>query len=119
MGTDDREVIELRRRIAALTDEARKNEEAWQRSHRREMELLEADSLATLFERLTDGLSGSYRLASVTLALVDPDDLGVGLARDGRRALRHEVDPADVARLLVLERLGAARAAEGRHARPR
>jgi diguanylate cyclase (GGDEF)-like protein len=73
MDKDDREIVALRRRIAVLTDEARKNEDAWQRSQRREMELLEADSLATLFERLTDGLSGSYRLASVTLALVDPD----------------------------------------------
>ena len=59
---DDRELIDLKRRIAALTDEARKNEEAWQRSQRREMELLEADSLDTLFERLTTGLRASYRL---------------------------------------------------------
>ncbi len=73
MGTDDREVIELRRRIAALTDEARKNEEAWQRSHRREMELLEAETLGDLLERLTTGLRDSYKLAAVTLVLADPD----------------------------------------------
>jgi uncharacterized protein YigA (DUF484 family) len=70
---DDRELIDLRRRIAALTEEARKNEDAWQRSQRREMELLEAETLGTLFERLTTGLGASYRLASVTLALADPD----------------------------------------------
>jgi diguanylate cyclase (GGDEF)-like protein len=73
MDKDDREIIALRRRISVLTEEARKNEDAWQRSQRREMELLEADSLGTLFERLTDGLRASYRLASVTLALADPD----------------------------------------------
>jgi len=70
---DDRELIDLRHRIAALTDEARKNEEAWQRSQRREMDLLEADSLDTLFERLTTGLRASYRLAAVTLLLADPE----------------------------------------------
>jgi diguanylate cyclase (GGDEF)-like protein len=73
MDKDDREIITLRRRIAVLTEGARKNEDAWQRSQKREMELLEADSLGTLFERLTDGLRASYRLASVTLALADPD----------------------------------------------
>ena len=50
----DKDLIGLRRRIAALTEEARKNEDAWQRSHRREMDLLEADTLGTLLERLTD-----------------------------------------------------------------
>ena len=45
---DERELIDLRRRLAALTEEARKNEEAWQRSQRREMDLLDADSLDTL-----------------------------------------------------------------------
>ena len=73
MHRDDRELIDLRRRIAALTDEARKNEDAWQRSQRREMELLEAETLGTLFERLTTGLRASYRLASITLVLADPE----------------------------------------------
>jgi diguanylate cyclase (GGDEF)-like protein len=73
VDADERELIELRRRIAALTDEARKNEDAWQRSHRREMDLLEADTLGTLLERLTTGLKTSYRLVSVTLVLADPD----------------------------------------------
>ena len=49
-------MIGLRRRIARLTEEASKNEDAWQRSHRREMDLLEADTLGTLLERLTAGL---------------------------------------------------------------
>jgi diguanylate cyclase (GGDEF)-like protein len=66
------EVIELRRRIAALKEEARKNEEAWKRSQRREMELLEADTLATLLVALTDGLRRGYGLEAVTLVLADP-----------------------------------------------
>jgi two-component system cell cycle response regulator len=70
---DDRELIGLRRRIAALTEEARKNEDAWQRSQRREMDLLEADTLGSLFEQLTAGLLASYRLAAVTLVLADED----------------------------------------------
>lgn len=70
---DDRELIDLRRRIAALTDEARKNDDAWRRSQQREMELLEADSLETLLERLTTGLRTSYGLATATLVLADPE----------------------------------------------
>jgi diguanylate cyclase (GGDEF)-like protein len=70
---DDRELIDLRRRLAALTEEARKNEDAWQRSQRREMELLDAETLGALFERLTTGLRASYRLAAVTLVLADQD----------------------------------------------
>ena len=88
---ESRELIDLRRRIAALTDEARKNEEAWQRSQRREMELLEADSLDTLFERLTTGLRASYRLAAVTLVLADPEhEVRHLLIAHGQRAAPHE-----------------------------
>src|SRR5512143_4050956 len=61
---NDNESMELRRRLAALTEEARRNEDAWQRAHQREMSLLEAGSLAELLERLTDGLRASYRLAA-------------------------------------------------------
>jgi two-component system cell cycle response regulator len=70
---DDREVIALRRRIAALLEDARANEAAWQRAQRRELELLEAPTLGVLLERLTDGLRLSYRAAAVTLVLVDPE----------------------------------------------
>ena len=51
MGTDDRELREMQRRIAWLTEEARRNQEAWQRSLRREMQLLEADTLDDVFEK--------------------------------------------------------------------
>ncbi len=63
----------LRGRLAALTEEARRNAEAWQRAQRREMALLEADTLGALLERLTEGLRDSYRLSSVTLVLADPE----------------------------------------------
>ena len=69
----DNESIELRRRLARLTEEARRNEDAWQRVHRREMSLLEAGSLGELIERLTYGLRASYRLAASTLVLADPE----------------------------------------------
>jgi len=62
---------ELERRIERLADEARKNEEAWKRAQAREMELLEADDLATLLSRATDGLRAGYSLEAVTLLLVD------------------------------------------------
>jgi diguanylate cyclase (GGDEF)-like protein len=70
---DDHEIERLRGRLAALTEEARKNDEAWRRAQAREMELLEADSLGTLLTRLTDGLRLSYGLDTVTLVLADPD----------------------------------------------
>jgi diguanylate cyclase (GGDEF)-like protein len=63
----------LRDKLAALTEEARKNAEAWQRAQRRELELLEAGTLGELLERLTSGLRASYRLGTVTLALADPE----------------------------------------------
>jgi diguanylate cyclase (GGDEF)-like protein len=70
--SNDSEAIALRRRIDVLLDEARKNEDAWQRSHRREMELLEAESLGELLDRLTRGLRISFRLTTATLVLTDP-----------------------------------------------
>lgn len=73
MDTESREIIDLRRRIAALKDEAKRNEEAWKRAHAREMELLDAPTLGLLLERLTVGLQRNSRLAATTLALADPE----------------------------------------------
>ena len=73
MADNDNESIELRKRLAALTEEARRNEDAWQRAQQREMSLLEAGSLGELLERLTDGLRTSYRLPAATLVLADPE----------------------------------------------
>jgi diguanylate cyclase (GGDEF)-like protein len=69
----DRELTLLRRRMAVLTDEARKNDDAWRRAQAREMELLEAGTLDALLERLTSGLRASYRLEASTLVIADPD----------------------------------------------
>jgi len=63
----------LRRRLATLTEEARRNEEAWQRAQRREIALLDAATLGDLLERLTDDLRASYRLTAATLVLADPE----------------------------------------------
>jgi diguanylate cyclase (GGDEF)-like protein len=68
-----RELTQLRRRLAALTEEARKNDDAWRRAQAREMELLEADTLDALLDRLTSGLRASYRLEAATLVIADPD----------------------------------------------
>jgi len=73
VGDKENELMELRRRLATLTEEARRNEDAWQRAHEREMSLLEAGGLGELLERLTDGLRASYKLATATLVLADPE----------------------------------------------
>lgn len=67
------ELSELRRRLARLMDEARKNEETWKRSQRREMALLEAENLNGLLAHLTAGLRRAYRLDAATVALADAD----------------------------------------------
>jgi two-component system cell cycle response regulator len=73
MQAKELEVAELRRRVARLTEEARKNEDAWKRAQAREMELLEADGLSELLNRLTGGLRDSYQLEAATLVLADRD----------------------------------------------
>lgn len=73
MDKDDHAIELLRHRLAQLTLDARKNDEAWRRAQRREMDLLEAESLGALLERLTTGLQSSYRLTTATLVVADPD----------------------------------------------
>ena len=85
MGRDDHEIEHLRRRLAALTEEARRNDEAWRRAQARELALLEADGLAMLVERMTNDLRDSYRLDVVTLLVADPDcEIRQLLAGQGR-----------------------------------
>lgn len=59
------------RRIKRLKEEAAANEQKLRRSQVREMELLEAESLPELLNRLTKGLKTSFALDEVTLSLVD------------------------------------------------
>jgi two-component system, cell cycle response regulator len=67
------ELAGLRRRVAQLKEDARKNEEAWKRAQRLEMHLLESDDLTTLLTRATDGVRAGYRLEAATLVVVDED----------------------------------------------
>jgi diguanylate cyclase (GGDEF)-like protein len=85
---DDHE-LDLRARLAALKEEARRNDEAWRRAQAREMDLLEAGSLDVLLERLTAGLRVSYDLDVVTLLLADPEyEIRRLLADQGRTSSR-------------------------------
>ena len=59
--------------LAELTREARRNEETWRNSQRREMALLESEDLPELLWHLTQGLCRSHRLSAASVALVDPD----------------------------------------------
>ncbi len=59
--------------LEALKDEVRRNEQKMQRSQAREMRLLEADSIAALFQEMIDGLRRSYDLPYVSVVLCDPD----------------------------------------------
>lgn len=62
----------LRDRLAALTEEAAKNESILRRTQERELQLLKAESLSDLFKVVVDGLSDSYGLHAVTLIFCDP-----------------------------------------------
>jgi len=68
----ERERKILERRLAALTEEAAKNEAILKNAQTREMELLEAESLEELLRLLVDGLKKSYGLEAVTLLVCDP-----------------------------------------------
>jgi len=67
------EVIKLRKRIAALTEEAATNERVLKKTQQRELELLKATDLPKLFEMICERLMISYGLDLVTLMLWDPD----------------------------------------------
>jgi len=62
----------LQSRLTALTDEVGRNDSLLRKTQERELELLRAATLAQLFERLIDGLRGSYQLDGVALLLHDP-----------------------------------------------
>ena len=63
----------MRRQLRELTEEAKKNEQLLRRAQQRELEILNAQSLADLFGQLTDRLRDSFGLDRVTLVLCDPD----------------------------------------------
>lgn len=67
------ELANTQARLAELTEEVARNTHILKRSQERELQLLEADDLQLLFERMSLGLARSYGLDAVTVVLCDPD----------------------------------------------
>jgi diguanylate cyclase (GGDEF)-like protein len=67
------ELVHTRRKLAQLTDEVARNTRILKASQQRELDLLQAEDLTTLFRRMLFGLAKSYQLAKVTVVLCDPD----------------------------------------------
>ena len=67
------DAAELRARLQRLTEEAAANEQKWQRTLERELELLRADTLPELIRAVTRGLAASYGLDAVQLVIEDPN----------------------------------------------
>jgi len=73
-GTSERgEADELRARLRSQRDAAVANEQKWQRTRERELELLSAETLPDLFRLMTSGMAASYALDAVQLVLEDPN----------------------------------------------
>ena len=73
------------------------NEEKMRRSQRRELELLQAEDLKSLFKALTVGLLESYGLQYVSVVLCDPD-------HDIRHLMLAAGSPAqDIDKLIIVE----------------
>jgi two-component system, cell cycle response regulator len=66
------EIERLRARLKELTEEVSRNDSLLRKTQERELELLQAGSLAQLLDRLIRGLRESYQLDAVTLSLHDP-----------------------------------------------
>lgn len=91
------EVLRLRRRIAALMDEAVTNEKLLRKTQQRELELLKAGELPQLFKVICERLALSYGLEVVTLVLWDPN-----------HEVRHlllgaQINPDQFSRLLFID----------------
>jgi two-component system, cell cycle response regulator len=79
----------LKSRLASLTEEVSRNEALLRKTQDRELELLRANSLPQLFERLIVGLRTSYQLEGVSLILNDPQhEIRHLLAGDGLEQLQ-------------------------------
>jgi diguanylate cyclase (GGDEF)-like protein len=61
------------RRLEELKAQVKRNDDKMRRSQQRELRLLQADDLQTLFHELTVGLRASYGLQNVSVVLCDPD----------------------------------------------
>ncbi|MBT8135722.1 MAG: hypothetical protein KJO54_01780, partial [Gammaproteobacteria bacterium] len=73
MTARDKELEALRRQLAEQRAEATANELILKRAQSRELSVLEATSLLSLFEFLTVGLGDSYGIPACTVVLCDPE----------------------------------------------
>lgn len=73
MTATDKELDALRRQLAEQRADVAANELILKRAQKRELHLLEANSLLSLFEYLTTGLGDSYGIPSCTVVLCDPE----------------------------------------------
>ena len=86
-------------RLDELTAEVASNDNKMQRTQRRELRLLQAEDLESLFAALIDGLRASYDLEYVSVVLCDPD-------HDIRHLLLANGTPAETfSNLLMVESL--------------
>ena len=92
-----RELEATRRQLEAMTAAVASNDEKLRHTHRRELRLLQAETLDALIYALIDGLRVSYALEYVSLVLCDPD-------HDIRHLLLANGTPAeDFEHLLMVE----------------
>jgi two-component system, cell cycle response regulator len=71
MDEQQHENRRLREQISTLTEQARRNEDIFRRSHQRYLNLLQATSLGELFEAVVVGLAETCELDAVTLVIQD------------------------------------------------
>lgn len=91
------ELEATKRQLEEIRAEVARNEDKMRRSQRRELGLLQADDLKSLFHELTVGLCDSYGLQYVSVLLCDPD-------HDIRHLLLAAGTPAEeIAGLIVVE----------------
>src|SRR5258708_14610216 len=68
----DKEIEELKKRLAEMTAEASNNETIMKRTQARELTLLRADTLPQLLHAMVGGLREAYALDAVSVVLLDP-----------------------------------------------
>jgi diguanylate cyclase (GGDEF)-like protein len=68
----DKEIEDLKKRLAEMTAEAANNETIMKRTQARELTLLRADTLPQLLHAMVGGLRESYALDAVSVVLLDP-----------------------------------------------
>jgi two-component system, cell cycle response regulator len=73
VGGRHEEIGRLREQLAALQAQAEANHRILRRYRARELALLQADDLPSLFRRMVVDLRRGYRLSAVTLILPDPE----------------------------------------------